>query len=73
MKYLFRTLNVSLTCWKILQHGADGFMSPLKEGLLWIFIVLKNPLPSAGFELANPGSNGKYANHLTTEDNPSEG
>jgi hypothetical protein len=53
MKYLFRTLNVSLTCWKILQHGADVFMSPLKEGLLWIFIVLKNPLPSAGFELAN--------------------
>jgi hypothetical protein len=29
-----------LTCRKILQHGADGFTSRLKEGVLWIFIAL---------------------------------
>jgi hypothetical protein len=36
--------------------------------LLQIFIVLKNPSPSAGFEPANFGSSGKYINHYTTED-----
>jgi hypothetical protein len=29
------------TCRKILQHGADGFTSPAKEGMLRIFITLK--------------------------------
>jgi hypothetical protein len=41
----------------------DGFTSPPKVGMLWIFIVLKNPSPSAVFELANLGYSGKYANH----------
>jgi hypothetical protein len=27
---------------KILRHGADGFTSPPKEGVLWIFIAPKN-------------------------------
>jgi hypothetical protein len=36
---------------KILKHGADGFTSPLKEGVLWTFIAIKNPLLSAGFDL----------------------
>jgi hypothetical protein len=31
------------------------------EGVLRIFIDLKNRLPSTGFELANLGSNGKHA------------
>jgi hypothetical protein len=41
----------SLTFHKILQHGADGFTSPLKEAALWIFIALKNPLPLLGLNL----------------------
>jgi hypothetical protein len=42
---------------------ASGFISPLKEGVLQIFITLKNssPLP------ANLGSNGKHANRYTTK------
>jgi hypothetical protein len=28
----------------------NGFTSPLKEGVLLIFIALKNPSPSTGFE-----------------------
>jgi hypothetical protein len=28
-----------------LQHGTDGFTSPLKEGVLWIFL----PEQSSGF------------------------
>jgi hypothetical protein len=34
-------LKVSLTCLKILRHGADGFTSPPKEVVLRIFIALK--------------------------------
>jgi hypothetical protein len=55
-----------LTCRKILQHGADGFTSPPKKGLLRIFIAL-NPSSSAGIETANLGSNGKHASHCTKE------
>jgi hypothetical protein len=29
-----------------LQHGANGFISPLKEVVLWIFIALKSPAVS---------------------------
>ena len=36
-----------------LRRGTDGFTSPLKEGVLRIFFVLKNPTASAGFEPAN--------------------
>jgi hypothetical protein len=46
---------------------ADGFTSPLKEGMLWIFITVKNPSTSAGFKPTNLGTNGKHANHYTTE------
>jgi hypothetical protein len=62
------TSKVSLTWRKILRHGADGFTSPLKEGVLSIFIALKNPSPSARSEHANLESNGKQANHYNTED-----
>jgi hypothetical protein len=62
MKYLFHTSKASLTCRKILQ-SANGFSSPPKEGVLRIFIALKNPSPSAEFEPANVGSSGKYANY----------
>jgi hypothetical protein len=39
-----------------------------KEGVILIFIDLKNPSPSAGIEPANLVSNGKRASHYTTED-----
>jgi hypothetical protein len=52
----------SLESRKILRHGADGFTSSPKEGVLRIFIALKNPSPSAGFESANLEPNGKHAN-----------
>jgi hypothetical protein len=29
--------------------GANGFTSPAKKGMLWIFIALKNPSPQPGF------------------------
>jgi hypothetical protein len=34
-------LAISFTCRKILRHGASGFASPQKEGVLRIFIALK--------------------------------
>jgi hypothetical protein len=51
-----------LTYRKILQHEADWFTSPPKEGVLRIFIALRNLSSSAGYEPANLGSNGKHAN-----------
>jgi hypothetical protein len=68
VRSIINTLNGSLTCHKILSHGADGFTFPPKEGVLRIFVALKNPLPSVGFQPANIGSRGKHANHHTTED-----
>jgi hypothetical protein len=44
-----------------LRHGTDGITSPPKEVVLRIFITLKNPSSSAGFEPANLGSSGKHA------------
>jgi hypothetical protein len=41
-----------------LRHGTDGFTSPPKEGVLRIFITLKNPSSSVGFEPANLESSG---------------
>jgi hypothetical protein len=46
---------------------ANGITSPLKEIMLWIFITLRNPLPSGGFEHTNLESNGKHDNHYTTD------
>jgi hypothetical protein len=45
------------------RHGADGFTSLPKEGMLWIF---SNPA-EAGFEPAILGTRGQHANHYTTE------
>jgi len=44
-----------------MRHGTDGFTSPPKEGVLWIFFALKNPTASAGFEPANLGTKGQHA------------
>jgi hypothetical protein len=68
LQSMFHTSKVYLTCCKNLRHGADDFTSPPKEGVLRIFIDLKNPSPSLGFEPANLGSNGKQAEHYITEE-----
>jgi hypothetical protein len=44
-----------------LRHGTDGFTSLPKEGTLRIFLPLKNPTASAGFEPANLGTKGQHA------------
>jgi hypothetical protein len=45
------------------RREANDFTSPPKEGALRIFIALKNPSFSAGFEPANLGSKGNHDNH----------
>jgi hypothetical protein len=52
----------SFTCRKIL-HGTSGFTSHPKEGVLRIFIALKNPSPWSG---SNPLPLGPVASTLTT-------
>jgi hypothetical protein len=44
-----------LTCRKILWRGASGFTSPPNEGVLRIFISLKNPSPWPGLNLQTLG------------------
>jgi hypothetical protein len=41
-----------------LRHGTDGFTSPPKEGMLWIF----SPEKSNGFEPAILGTKGQQLN-----------
>jgi hypothetical protein len=62
-KHLFHACRVLLHAVN-LRHGADGFTSPPKEGVLRIFITLKFHRPRPGLNL---GSSGKHANHYTTE------
>jgi hypothetical protein len=50
---------------KSYDMGANSFTSPLKEGMLWIFIALKNQSPMVTSEPMDLGSNGK---HITTKD-----
>jgi hypothetical protein len=45
----------------------SGFTFFPKEVMLLIFIPLKNPSLSAGFEAANLGSSGKQDEHYSTE------
>jgi hypothetical protein len=42
-----------------LRNGTDGFTSPPKEGMLWIF----SPEKSNGFEPAILGTRDQHANH----------
>jgi hypothetical protein len=53
----------SLTCRKILRHGADGFTSPPKEGVLRIFTAFKNPSTRPGLI---PRTLGPVASTITT-------
>jgi hypothetical protein len=52
----------------MLQHGTSGFTSPPKEGVLRIFIALKNSSPAAGFAPAKLDFICKHANYYTIED-----
>jgi hypothetical protein len=54
-------LKGALTCRKILRHGTSGFTSHPKEGVLRIFIALKNPSPGL-----NSRPLGPMASTLTT-------
>jgi hypothetical protein len=56
-------LKGSLTCTKILRDGTSGFTSHPKDGVLRIFIALKNPWPRPGL---NPRPLGPVASALTT-------
>jgi hypothetical protein len=56
-------LKGSLTRCKILRHGTSGFTSHQKEGVLRIFIALKNPSPRPGL---NPRPLGPVSSTLTT-------
>jgi hypothetical protein len=56
----------NLTTW------ISGFASHKKDGVLRIFIGLKNPSPRAGFKPATLGSIDKPANHYTTEETNQE-
>jgi hypothetical protein len=56
-------LKGSLTYRKILRHGTSGFTSHPKEGVLRIFIALKNPSPRPRL---NPRPFGPMAITLTT-------
>jgi hypothetical protein len=62
-KYLCHTLHISLTCRKILRHGADDFASPPKEGALRIFIALKIHRPLVRW---NSRTLGPVASTITT-------
>jgi hypothetical protein len=60
-KYLFHTSKGSITCHKILRHGADYFTSPPKKSCSAGFLSpLRNSSPSAGFEPAILGSSDKH-------------
>jgi hypothetical protein len=47
--------------------GLSRFTSHPKEGVLRIFIALKNPSPWPSFEPATFGSSGQHTNHYTTK------
>jgi hypothetical protein len=44
------------------------FTSPPKEGVLRIFIALKNPSSLQGLNPTNTGSGDKHTDHYTTEE-----
>jgi hypothetical protein len=60
--FLFILPRWFLTCRNNLRHGASGFTSPPKEGVLRTFIALKNPSSLPGL---NPRTLGPVASALT--------
>jgi hypothetical protein len=67
-KYLFNTSKDFLICRKLLRHLADGFTFIPKAGVLHILSTLKISRLRPTLNLAYLGSNGKHADHCTTED-----
>jgi hypothetical protein len=57
----------SLKCRKILRHGTSGFTSHPKEGVLLVFIALKNPSSWPSSNQRPFGSSGKHTNQYTTK------
>jgi hypothetical protein len=51
LRSIFFTYSRFLTCHKILEHGACGFTSSPKEGVLQIFNILKNSSPRRDLNL----------------------
>jgi hypothetical protein len=47
--------------------GLAALLPIREEGVLRIFIALKNPSPWLGFEPASCGSSGQHTNHYTTK------
>jgi hypothetical protein len=60
------TSRVLLHTVKSYDMGPSRFTYHQKEGVLRIFIALKNPSPWPGFEPATLGSSGQHTNHYTT-------
>jgi hypothetical protein len=52
----------NLTTWDL-----TALLPIREEGVLRIFIALKNPLPWPGFEPSNFGCSGQHTNHYTTK------
>jgi hypothetical protein len=62
------TSRVLLHAVKSYDMGPSRFLLPIREeGVLRIFIHLKNPSPWPGFEPATFGSSGQHTNHYTTK------
>jgi hypothetical protein len=59
-------VNGSLTCRKILRHGASGFTS-IRRNMRCRFLSPLKPIALAGFQPATLESSGKHANHYITE------
>jgi hypothetical protein len=51
----------------MLRHGTSGFISHPKEGVMRIFIAIKNLSPWPGLNPATFESSGKHTNHYTTK------
>jgi hypothetical protein len=63
-----RTTRLPRNCWDLLhaanlRHGTDGFTSPPKEGMLWIFSPEKIRRLRPGSNPAEPGTRGQHTNH----------
>jgi hypothetical protein len=60
--------KISFTCCKILTAWDLLALLPIQEeGVLWIFIALKNPSPWPGSKPVTFGSSGKHTNHYITK------
>jgi hypothetical protein len=59
--------RVLLHAVKAYDMGPSRLLPVREDGVLRIFIALKNPSPWPGFEPATFGSSGKHTSHYTTK------